>query len=155
MRVTIPADRSRPSSGDRHGTPPETPPAARACSPLLLFGVESELRAQFLERLRATLTRLRPAKRLHEALRVLRRAKEMCRFDQAPQLVGGDQCHVVPTSPMDDHLFPVLRHLVEQRLQIRTRLRVGSFDGHPASGDMYSQTVPCSFVSHKANEHRR
>src|SRR5437764_6020940 len=100
--------------------------------------VEPELAAKLFERLRLQLPALSSGKCSKKPLGVLWRSQKMSGFDESAQLSDGNQCHVSAFAPMNDDRFPRIDRLIEQRLQVRSRLRVGRFRCH---SDMYRQAV--------------
>src|SRR5207253_6701672 len=92
--------------------------------------VESDGAPELVDGLRTTLALHRAVQSPEKTLRILRRSKEVRRLDQTPQLVGSDEGDVVAIpAPYHDRLA-ARRHLVEESLQVRTRIAIGRFRHH-------------------------
>src|SRR3954447_16553510 len=103
-----------------------------------LIFVEPELTAEFFERLGFQFPALSSDERSKKPLGVLRRSQKVSSFDQSAQFRGRDQRDVSTFAPMNDDRFPRVDCFIEQRLQVRPGLRVGSLRRH---GDTYRQRV--------------
>ena len=72
----------------------------------------------------------RAAQRGQEPASVARRAQQVGRLGEAPQLLRRDQGHILRASPMDDHGVAALGDLIAERGESRPGVCIGDFGSH-------------------------